>query len=109
VASPFPNTLLSAKEVYLVVRRPSPERNVSFAGIKLATLARLDLVHARSLRGVDFTRAEPSVQRTFGPRVEMYKLTLDDEWELARAARSLAYYAPPELHDVSTALFWSRP
>jgi type VI secretion system protein ImpJ len=109
VASLFPDALLEAAEVYLVVQRPDPATPVKLHNVKLASPKRLEIVHGRALSGVRFTRVTVGFPHTFGPDVDLYKLELGDDWRYAKQESALACYVHTSLEKAQLALFWRTP
>jgi len=109
IAGSFPEGLLAAAEVYLVVRRPDPTTVLKLHNVKLASPARLELVHARALTGVGFTKVSIGFPHTFGPDVDMYRLELGDDWRYAKSESALACFVQPAIEEAQLALFWRTP
>ncbi len=109
VAVDFPEELLNAPEVYLVVQRPNPATIVELHNVKFGSPARLEIVHARALSGVRATKVEIGFPHTFGPNVDMYRLDLGEEWGYAKRERSLACFVQSTIEEAQFALFWRTP
>lgn len=109
IASPFPDQLVKAAEVYLVVQRLEPYAQVPLHGVKLASPSRLEVVHGRALPGVRFKPVKIGFPHTFGPDVDMYRLEPGDDWTYAVRESALACYVQPAIETVKMALFWRTP
>lgn len=109
IAALFPDDLLTAPEVYLVVQRPDPTTPLNLHNVKLASPARLEIVHGRALSGVRFSKVEIGFPHTFGPDVDMYKLDLGDDWKYAKRESALACFVQPTIEKAQLALFWRTP
>lgn len=106
IAGPLPEPLLRAREVYLLILRPFDEQ-VSLDDVKLASPARLELVHRHALTGVPFQKVmAPGFMHTFGVNADFYLLELGDEWAHALREGALCFFARPQLANVSAALTW---
>lgn len=105
--SGFPDALRSAKEVYLLVEKPSPHDSVSMQGVKLAAESRLEQVHRLVLNGVPYRRLEQVLfPHPFGPEVEFYQLSLGEEWKYILRERKLAFYRGGGWRAIKTHLLW---
>jgi len=114
VAKDLPPVLLSAKEVYLMLRRPSPEQRVSLDGVRVASPSRLRVVHERALRGVKIVPSpKPPFRHGFGPGVDFYRLVSaseePSEWRHVVEERALCFHEKQQLAGVDAALFWRNP
>lgn len=106
VAGPFPEALVRAREVYLLVLRPFDEQ-VSLDEVKLASPARLELVHRYALTGVPFRKiVAPGFMHTFGVNADFYLLEPGEEWAHAVRDNALALFDRPWLANASAALTW---
>lgn len=97
-----------AKQVYLLVKWPTPESRRSLLDLKLASLSRIDLVCRSALRGVPVTSgADPSLLATLASDLEVHTLDRGEEWRLALAEGTLALRAPlPERNECTFSLAW---
>jgi type VI secretion system protein ImpJ len=105
----LPEECRGAREVYLLVQKPSVDRAASLGGLKLAAGSRLPLVHKLALQGIPVERRErPAAAHAFGPEVEFYALHQGEEWEHALREGTVAFYGAPELGDLTFYLYWRR-
>ena len=105
--SPLPDEVKAAQEVYLLVQRPSLQEPVRISDVKLAATSRLALVHRMVMRGIPFKPVEQvHFQHSFGPEVDFYQLTLNDEWALAMREGSLGFNQTAALAKAQCFLFW---
>lgn len=103
----LPEEMRTATEVYLLIQRPSVHDRVNIDEIKLACTSRLALVHRLVLKGVPFRLLERvHFQHSFGPEMDFYQLTLNEEWQHVLREGSVAFYQPPALEKVNAYLFW---
>ncbi len=103
----FPDALRSAKEVYLLIEKPSPHETVSMQGVKLAADSRLEQVHRLVLNGVPYRRLEQVLfPHPFGPEVEFYQLSLGEEWKYVLKERKLAFYRGGGWRNIKTHMMW---
>jgi type VI secretion system protein ImpJ len=105
--SSVPEALRTAKEVYLLIEKPSPHDHVSMQGVKLAAESRLEQVHRLVLNGVPYRRLEQVLfPHPFGPEVEFYQLSLGEEWKYILKERKLAFYRGGGWNAIKTHLMW---
>ena len=105
--SVLPDDAKLAQEVYLLIQRPSVHDRVNIDEIKLACTSRLALVHRLVLKGVPFRLLERvHFQHSFGPEMDFYQLTLNEEWQHVLREGAVAFYQPPALEKVNAYLFW---
>ncbi len=103
----LPEEMRTATEVYLLIQRPSVHDRVNIDEIKLACTSRLALVHRLVLKGVPFRLLERvHFQHSFGPEMDFYQLTLNEEWQHVLREGAVAFYQPPALEKVNAYLFW---
>ncbi|HND11140.1 MAG TPA: type VI secretion system baseplate subunit TssK [Pseudomonadota bacterium] len=103
----LPDEVRTATEVYLLVQRPSVHDRVNIDEIKLACTSRLALVHRLVLKGIPFRLLERvHFQHSFGPEMDFYQLTLNEEWQHVLREGAIAFYQPPALEKVNAYLFW---
>lgn len=106
IAGPLPEALLSAREVYLLILRPFDEQ-VPLDEVKLASPARLELVHRHALPGVPFRKVVAAgFMHTFGVNADFYLLELGDEWAQALREGAVCFFSRPQLTNASAALTW---
>jgi type VI secretion system protein ImpJ len=103
----FPDALRSAKEVYLLLEKPSPHESVSTQGVKLAAQSRLEQVHRLVLNGVPYRKLEQVLfPHPFGPEVEFYQLLLGEEWKYVLKERTLAFYRGGGWRSIKAHIMW---
>lgn len=103
----IPDALRSAKEVYLLIEKPSLHDSVSMQGVKLAAESRLEQVHRLVLNGVPYRRLEQVLfPHPFGPEVEFHQLILGEEWKYVLKERKLAFYRGGAWQKIKTHLMW---
>ena len=107
VLETLPREARQAKEVYLLIQKTRVSEVVSLDGLKLASKARLPVVHQLSLQGIPLDKLErPPFQHGFGSEVEFFLCAEGEEWDYALREGTLAAYDTPELADVKAFLFW---
>lgn len=103
----LPREARQAKEVYLLVQKPRVSEVVSLDGLKLASKARLPVVHQLALQGIPLDKLDrPPFQHGFGAEVEFFLCGEGEEWDYALREGTLAAYDSPELAEVKIFLFW---
>ncbi|HVY61461.1 MAG TPA: type VI secretion system baseplate subunit TssK [Planctomycetota bacterium] len=103
----IPREARVAKEVYFLLQKSRVSDTLSMDGIKLASRARLPLVHQLSLQGIPLRRIErPPFQHTFGAEVEFFLLAGGEEWDHALREGSIALFDGPKLASAKAYLFW---
>ena len=74
---------------------------------KIASISRLPIVHKFYLQGIPFKRLErPPFQHSFGPEVDIYQLTIGEEWDNALIELSVGFYVNPQLMSAKYFLHW---
>ncbi len=107
IVSPLPTEVRVAKEIYFLVQKPRVSEVVSLEGLKLASRARLPIVHQLALQGIPIRKIErPPFQHGFGSEVEFYLLREGEEWDHALRESSVAFYDSPKLANVRAYLYW---
>jgi type VI secretion system protein ImpJ len=114
IAADLPPALLSAPEVYLVLRPSEGGPRPTIDAVRLASPARLRAVHERSLRGVRVVPVSRApIKHGFGPEAETFRLVTtgseSPEWSHVVAERALCFYERPQLAGAEAALFWRAP
>jgi len=80
---------------------------VSMEGVKLASRARLPIVHSLALQGIPFRKIErPPFQHGFGSEVEFYLLREGEEWDHALREGAVAFFDSPALANAKAYLYW---
>lgn len=96
-----------ARDVFWIIERPSLSASLDLTGVKLASRARLPVVHTHALSGVPFQLvANPPFRHGFSSQVEFYTLNPGLEWDHAVTEGTLAFSPPPTLKGLRTFLFW---
>lgn len=94
VLESWPEELVRAERVYLLVSRNQRHERVSLESVKLASPERLELVHRAALRGVPFDPvADPPSSRHFVEGMDFYELALGEEWAQVQKSQGLCFYA----------------
>ena len=107
VLSGMTEEVKKAQEVYLLIQRPSLHERIALDEVKISATSRLALVQRLVLRGIPFSAIERvHFQHSFGPEVDFYQLTLNEEWALAARESSLAFYETAVLAKAQAYLFW---
>jgi type VI secretion system protein ImpJ len=103
----LPREARVAKEVYFLLQKSRVSDMLSTDGIKLASRARLPLVHQLALQGIPMRRIErPPFQHTFGAEVEFFLLSGGEEWDHTLREGAIALFDEPKLASAKAYLFW---
>lgn len=103
----IPAEIRVAKDIYLLLQKPRVSEVVATEGIKIASRARLPVVHQLSLVGIPFKKIErPPFQHQFGAEVEFYQITAGDEWDQALRENNLAFFDSPQLAKAKAYIYW---
>jgi type VI secretion system protein ImpJ len=79
----------------------------SLDNFKIASISRLPIVHKFYLQGISFKRLErPPFQHSFGPEVDIYQLTIGEEWDYALSELLVGFYVNPQLMNAKYFLHW---
>lgn len=106
-ASSLPDSVKTAQEVYLLIQRANIHERINIEDVKLSATSRLALVHRMVLNGIPFKALERvHFQHSFGPEVDFYQLTLNEEWALGVREGSVAFYQTAALEKAQAFLFW---
>lgn len=106
-ASSLPEGVKTAQEVYLLIQRANIHDRINIDDVKLSATSRLALVHRMVLNGIPFKALERvHFQHSFGPEVDFYQLTLNEEWALGVREGSVAFYQTAALEKAQAFLFW---
>ena len=96
-----------AKDVFLLVQKPQVAVKLDLARVKLASEARVNLVHERSLRGIPFARVEsPPFHHGLASTVEFFSVSPGQEWDYAVAEGKVVLFDGPALQDCRLYLYW---
>lgn len=107
VVCDVPVAARKARSVYWLVQKPRVSTVFETAGVKLAAVSRLSLVHQRALRGIPFQRIEtPPFHHNFSPQVEFYRLSPGEEWDHAVRDGKLAFFSREDLLGMRSFLYW---
>ena len=107
VQASLPESIREAKEIYLLVQKGGVNKAVSLDGFKISAVTRLSIVHKFYLQGIPFKRMErPPFQNSFGPEVEIYHISLGEEWDHALDELALGFYADPKFTEENFFLYW---
>ncbi len=103
----LPEAARKARRVYWLMQKPSVGARMDLDGLKLASEARLSVVHQLALRGIPFQRIEnPPFHHPFSSEVEFYALAAGEEWDHAVREGKLAFFHRPKMESVRTFLYW---
>jgi type VI secretion system protein ImpJ len=106
-ACALPDECKTARQVYWLIQKPRVGMELDYSSIKLASEARVGLVHQRALRGVPFSQmANPPFHHNFSSTVEFLVLSPGEEWDHAVREGKLAYYDRDAFKDVRSFLYW---
>lgn len=101
--------LRGARSLYLLLQKPSPATRLELAGLKLASVARLPVVHQYAMQGIPLRHVERlPFHHPFSSEVEFHALQSGQEWDHAVDEGALAFLHQPELEKVHAFLFWSN-
>lgn len=107
VTASLPESVREAREIYLLVQKSGIAKASGLEGLKLAAVSRINVVHKFFLQGVPFKRVDrPPFQHSFGPEVDIYQLTLGDEWDYALRELTLGFFDDPKYADEKFFLHW---
>ena len=96
-----------ARDVYLMIEKPSVATVLDASGLKLASKARVQIVRVHSLRGILFERvASPPFRHGFSAQMEFYRLQPGPEWDYAVTEGKVGFQPPTELRGLRSFLFW---
>jgi type VI secretion system protein ImpJ len=103
----FDARLKRAKDVYLLVQKPSVSTQLDLRRVKLASESRIQAVHQRALRGIPFERLDsPPFVHGLASTVEFYMLRPGEEWDYAVAEGRLMLFDAPQLAGCRLYLYW---
>lgn len=103
----LPDSVREAKQIYLLVQKGGVTKNLVLDGLKIAAVSRIPIVHKFYLQGVPYKHmARPPFQNSFGPEVEVYQLSLGDEWDYALDELALGFYEDPKFAEEKFFLYW---
>jgi type VI secretion system protein ImpJ len=103
----LPREARQAKEVYFLIQKPKVSEVISLEGLKLASRARLPVVHQLALGGIPLDKLDrPPFQHGFGSEVEFFLCRHGEEWDYALREGNLACYESDDLAEVKAFLFW---
>jgi type VI secretion system protein ImpJ len=103
----LPAAIREAREVYLLVQKSRAGKTVSLEGVKIAALTRISVVHKFYLQGIPCKPVErPPFQHSFGPEVDIHRLSAGEEWDHALSELALGFYDSPALAEEKFFLYW---
>lgn len=103
----FDSRLKRAKDVYLLVQKPSVSTQLDLRRVKLASESRIQAVHLRALRGIAFERLDsPPFVHGLASTVEFYALRPGEEWDYAVSEGKLVLFDAPQLTGCRLYLYW---
>ena len=107
VVCPVPEEARKAREVYWLLQKERVGDEVDLQGLKLASKARVEVVHRLSLGGIPVHRIEkPPFHHDFGTEIEFYQLLPGEEWDHAVRDGTVAYYDKTQLQSCRSYLYW---
>lgn len=107
IQASLPTTIREAKEVFLLVQKGGVSKSISLDGFKISALTRLPIVHKFYLQGIPCKRLDRApFQNSFGPEVDIYQLSVGEEWDYALNELALGFYVDPKLAEASYFLHW---
>ena len=107
VQASLPVTIREATDIYLLVQKIGVNKLVSLDGFKISALTRLPIVHKFYLQGIPCKRLERApFQNSFGPEVDIYQLSIGEEWDYALNELALGFYADAKMTEASYFLHW---
>jgi type VI secretion system protein ImpJ len=96
-----------ARDVYLLVQKPSVASKLDLGRVKLASQSRINLVHERALRGIAFQRLDnPPFHHGLSSTVDFFTITHGEEWDYAVAEGNVVLFETPGLKDCRLYLYW---
>jgi type VI secretion system protein ImpJ len=103
----LPTEVRVAKEVYFLIQKPRVSQVISLEGVKLASRARLPIVHQLALQGIPIRKIErPPFQHGFGSEVEFYLIREGEEWDHALREGTVAFFDSPALASARAYIYW---
>lgn len=103
----LPKEIREAKEVYLLVQKGQISKNVNIEGLKVAAVNRIAELHKFYLQGISTERViRPPFQHSFGPEVDIYRLSEGEEWDHALNSLTLGFYDDPKFAEEKFFLYW---
>lgn len=103
----FDARLRRAKDVYLLVQKPSVSAQLDLRRVKLASESRIQAVHQRALRGIPFERLDrPPFVHGLASTVEFFMLRPGEEWDYAVSEGKLVLFDSPQLEGCRLYLYW---
>jgi len=107
VRAHLPELIREAKEIYLLVQKGGVTKAVSLDNVKIAAVTRIPIVHKFYLQGISFKCIDrPPFQHSFGPEVDIYQLSVGEEWDRALDELELGFYAEPKFTEEKFFLYW---
>jgi type VI secretion system protein ImpJ len=103
----LPTVVREAKDIYLLVQKGLVTKDVSLDGLKIAAITRISIVHKFYLQGIPIKRIDrPPFQHSFGPEVDIYQLSIGEEWDYALNELSVGFYADQKFSEEKFFLYW---
>lgn len=107
VRANLPDSVREAKQIYLLVQKSGATKALNLDGLKIAAVSRISIVHKFYLQGIPCKHmARPPFQNSFGPEVEVYQLSLGDEWDYALDEQAVGFYEDPKFTEEKFFLYW---
>lgn len=96
-----------AKDVFLLIQKPSVSTVLDLGRIKLASESRIQVVYERALRGIPFQRLEaPPFHHGLSSTVEFYSIAPGQEWDHAIREGRVVLFDSPQLERSRLYLYW---
>lgn len=109
VIEKLPKEVSRAQEVYFLVQKPRVSDRISMDGVKLASLARIPVVHQLALQGIPYEKIDsPPFQHPFGAEVDFYIIIEGEEWDHALKESAVAFYDQTGFEEVNAYVYWRQ-
>lgn len=103
----LPDSIRDATQIYLLVQKGGVAKALSLDGLKIAALSRISVVHKFYLQGIPIKHMERApFQNSFGPEVEVYQLSLGEEWDYVLNELTLGFYEDPKYAEEKFFFYW---
>jgi type VI secretion system protein ImpJ len=96
-----------ARDVFFLIQKPQVAVDIDVSRVKLASAARIHMVHERALGGIPFQAIKkPPFQHGLSSTVDFYSVTPGQEWDYAVRDGKVALFAAPQLEGTRLYLYW---
>ncbi|BBM86665.1 type VI secretion system baseplate subunit TssK [Candidatus Uabimicrobium amorphum] len=107
IIEPLPKALYYTKEVYISFYKRNVQDKLPMEGFRLASKQRLPRMCKFSLPGVSLKKKDlNSLRAPFDQEVEIFELSIGEEWDHVLAENSIAFYYEPLFEGVTAFLYW---